>query len=51
MTKKQITIRILALALVMAAITGTLSLRLVYLQLVKGEEYLQAAQKPDVGAV
>lgn len=44
MTKKQITMRILALALVMAAITGTLSLRLVYLQLVKGEEYLQSAQ-------
>lgn len=44
MTRKQITIRILTLALVMAVITGTLSLRLVYLQLVKGEEYLQSAQ-------
>lgn len=44
MNRKQITIRIVALALVMFVITGVLSLRLVYLQLVKGEEYITSAQ-------
>jgi len=44
MNRKQITIRIIALALVMFAITGVLSLRLVFLQLVKGEDYIASAQ-------
>ena len=44
MNRKQITIRIIALALVMCVITGVLSLRLVYLQLVHGEEYAASAQ-------
>ena len=44
MNRKQITIRIIALALVMFVITGVLSLRLVYLQLVNGEDYIASAQ-------
>ena len=43
MNRKQITIRIICLALVMCIITGVLSLRLAYLQLVKGEEYAASA--------
>ncbi|MBQ3062172.1 MAG: hypothetical protein IJD03_00765 [Clostridia bacterium] len=43
MSKKQVLIRMMVLSVVMALIAGVLSLRLVYLQLVKGEEYRASA--------
>ncbi len=45
MSKKQASSRILALSLAMLLVAGALVLRLVYLQLVKGEEYRSSAAR------
>ncbi|MEA4921634.1 MAG: penicillin-binding transpeptidase domain-containing protein [Clostridiaceae bacterium] len=45
MSRKQVLTKIIALSLVMCIVSGVLSLRLVYLQLVKGEEYRSTAAR------